>query len=329
MNIKINKLNQVIQKQYNNIAGIVVLKNNQVHYESYFNNCSVESRIHVYSVAKSIISILIGIAMDKGYIQSVDQKVLDYFSDYSVKRGASTIHNISIKDLMTMTTPYKYKFAPYTYLKYFMCDDWVKYTLDLLGGKGKIGEFKYTPLVGPDLLSGIILKATGQSVIDFATEHLFMPLDITVDGNVILHSAREQSAFNKATNISGWVSDSKGVNSGGWGLTLSAMDMAKIGQLYLNKGMWDGKQIVSQSWIKESTKEHSRWSKINLDYGYLWWIIDSEEGCYAAMGDGGNVIYINTKNDVVISITSLFKRNVVDRIEFIQEVVEPLLDLKE
>ena len=83
-----------------------------------------------------------------------------------------------------MTAPYKYKFAPCTYIKYFMSDDRVKFTLDLLGGKGQIGEFRYTPLVGPDILSGILVKATGQSVFDFATENLFSPLGITVESNV-------------------------------------------------------------------------------------------------------------------------------------------------
>ena len=88
---------------------------------------------------------------------------------------------------------------------------------------------------------------------------------------------------------------------------------------------WDEKQIVSAGWINESTKEHSLCEKINLHYGYLWWIIDGKERIYAAMGDGGNVIYINTEKNTVISIASLFKRNVEDRIKFIKEYIEPIL----
>lgn len=95
-------------------------------------------------------------------------------------------------------------------------------------------------MLGPDILSGILVKATGQSVFDFATENLFSPLGITLESNVVLHSAKEQREFNKATNISGWVSDPTGINAGGWGLTLSPMDMAKIGQLCLDGGMWNG-----------------------------------------------------------------------------------------
>lgn len=323
---KITELEKKIRNDYSNIAGIVVLKNGKMLYENYFNECTDASRIHVYSVSKSIISILIGIAMDKGYIKSINQKVLDFFPEYTVKKREKTIQNITLKDLLTMTAPYKYKFDPYTYIKYFMSKDWIKFTLDLLGGKGQIGEFRYTPIVGPDILSGILIKVTGQSVFDFATENLFSPLGITVESNVIFHSAKEQREFNKAKNISGWVTDPNGVNAGGWGLTLSPIDMAKIGQLCLDGGVWNGKQIVSTQWINESTKEHSRWEKINLPYGYLWWIIDNKEHSYGAVGDGGNVIYFNTKKKIVVSIASLFVPKVKDRIEFIKEHIEPIFE---
>lgn len=322
---KVIELEKIISNNYSNIAGMVVLKDGNTLYENYFNGCTANSRIHVYSVTKSIISILIGIAIDKGYIKSVNQKVLDFFPDYTVKKGETTIQNITLKNLLTMTAPYKYViFAPYK--KYFTSDDWVKFTLDLLGGRGKIGKFRYAPLIGPDILSGIIVKATGQSVLDFATKNLFSPLGITVETNVVFHSKEEQLAFNKAKNISGWVADPNGVNTGGWGLTLSSRDMAKIGQLYLDNGIWDGKQIVSKRWIDESTKEHSIWEKLNLPYGYLWWLDSDKEHGYAAMGDGGNIIYVNTKKKMVVSITSLFVPKSKDRIKLIKEYIEPIFD---
>ncbi len=318
---KVTELENKINNNYSNIAGIVVLKDGKTLYENYFNECTAASRIHVYSVTKSIVSILIGIAMDKGYIKSSDQKVLDFFSDYIVKKREKTIQSITFKNLLTMTAPYKYKFAPY--IKYFTSDDYVQFSLDLLGGREQIGKFRYAPLIGPDILSGILVKATGKSVFDFAAENLFSPLGITVETNVIFHSKEEQLAFNKAKDISGWVVDPSGVNTAGWGLTLTPMDMAKIGQLYLCGGMWGDKRIVSEKWIEESTKEHSRWEKLDLAYGYLWWL--HEDG-YAAMGDGGNVIYVNTKKSMVISITSLFRPNVKDRIEFIKEYIEPVFE---
>lgn len=316
-----NELEKIIHSDYANIAGMVVLKDGKTVYENYFNECTAADKIHVYSVTKSILSILIGIAADKGCIKSVEQKVLDFFPDYPVGKGEKTIQNITLKNLLTMTAPYKYKLTPY--IRYFKSEDYVKFTLNLLGGRGKIGRFRYTPLIGPDILSGILVKATGQSVLDFATETLFSPLEITVERSVIFQTKEEQIAFNKARNISGWAADSFGINTGGWGLTLSAVDMAKLGKLYLDKGMWNGKQIVSEKWISESTQEHSRWEKPNLPYGYLWWIGDNG---FAAMGDGGNIIYVNKKRNMVVSITSLFQPKARDRIEFIQKYLEPIFE---
>ena len=322
---EVTELEKRINKDYGNIAGMVVRKDDKTLYENYFNGCSATSRIHVYSVTKSIVSLLIGIALDKGYIKSLDQNVLDFFPGYPVKKGEKTIQKVALTHLLTMTAPYKYKlFAPY--VKYFKSDDSIKFSLDLLGGRGRIGKFRYTPLIGPDILSGILVKATGQSVFDFATEHLFLPLGITVEGVVVFHSKEEQLAFNKAKDISGWVADSAGMNTAGWGLTLSAMDMAKIGQLYLDRGMWEGKQIVSAKWVDESTREHSRWEKLNLPYGYLWWLVNEKEHACAAMGDGGNVIYFNTKKRIVVSIASLLEQNAKDRLELIKEHIEPIFE---
>lgn len=315
-------LERLINSSYNNTAGIVVLKNGKTLYENYFNEYTASSTLHVFSVTKSIISILIGIAIDKGYIKSINQKVLDFFSDYAVKRGEKMIQNITLKDMLTMTAPYKYKSEPYT--EYFTSTNWVNSALDLLGGKGKIGEFRYTPLIGPDILSGILVKATGQSVLDFAIEYLFSPLSINVEGNVVFRNKEEQLAWYKEKNVRGWVADPQGINTAGWGLALTSMDMAKIGQLYLGGGLWKGKQVVPAWWIDESTKEHSQWGK--LSYGYLWWIIDDKEHIYAALGDGGNVIYVNTKGNMVISISSLFMLGATDRIKLIKEYIEPMFE---
>lgn len=321
---KILELEKIINKDYKNIAGLIVLKDGKTLYENYFNGCTANSKLHIYSVTKSIISILIGIAIDKGHIKSVDTKVLDFFPDYIVKKREKVIQKITLKDLLTMTAPYKYRFNPY--IKYFTSDDFVKFSLDLLGGKDDIGKFRYAPLIGPDIFSGILVKATAKPLLDFAKENLFEPLGITVDNNITFNSKEEQLDFNKSTNISGWVSDSKGINTGGWGLTLSATDMAKIGQLYLNDGIWNGKQIVSKTWIEESTKEHSRWDKLNIPYGYLWWISDDNNHGYSAMGDGGNTIFVNKDKKMVISIASLFIPRAKDRIEFIKKYINPIFE---
>lgn len=318
------QMDRIINKSYNNIGGIIVQKGGKTLFESYYNQCNCDSTFHVYSVTKSIISILIGIAIDQGHIKSLNQKVLDFFPDYTVKRGENTIQNVTLKNLLTMTAPYQYKSEPYS--EYFSSDDWVKSSLDLLGGKGKLGAFRYTPLIGPDILSGILVRSTGQSVIKFASDFLFSPLGIHVSGNVVFSKLQEQLAWYEEKNTKGWVADKNGVNTAGWGLSLTTRDMAKIGQLYLNRGVWKDKEIISAGWIDESIMEHSRCNQYKLSYGYLWWMIDDIEHSYAAMGDGGNVIYVNSKKQMVVSIASLYKPNAKDRIRFMKEYIEPVFE---
>lgn len=321
-NERIMELEKKINSDYSNIAGMVVLKDGKTLYEKYFNDFTATHTIHVFSVTKSIISILIGIAIDKGYIKSIDQKVLDFFPNYTAKRGEKTIQTITIKNLLTMTAPYKFRSAPYT--KVFSNEDWVRATLDLFGGKKPVGEFRYMEMIGPDILSGILVKATGRSVLDFAREFLFSPLGIAVQSNIILYTPELHVASIKTNNNSGWVADESGNNTAGWGLTLTAMDMAKIGQLYLDGGKWKDKQIVTTAWINESTSEHSRWKEEDLPYGYLWWT--GIGNGYAAMGSSGNVIYVNPTKKMVLSIASLFKPTAKDITELIKNDIELIFD---
>ena len=319
---QITSLENKIKKEYGNITGIIVLKDNNAAYESYFNQCSENDPIHIFSVTKSIISMLFGIALDKGCIKNLDEKVIDFFPNYQTRKREKTIQHVTIRNLLTMTAPYKYRFNPYP--KYFSSDDWVISSLDLLGGNGKIGNFKYAPVIGIDILSGILVNATGKSVLEFAQDNLFSPLGISVDKNIYFQSKEEQLDFYQSKGANGWVADPKGTNTAGWGLSLTTMDMAKLGQLYLNEGYWNGRQIISRKWVAESTQVQSFWNARHLKYGYLWWIIDEAEHSYAALGDGGNAIYVNPEDRIVVAVSSLYVPGVKDRIDFIKGEIEPL-----
>ncbi len=323
MNLK-TQMEKVIIGSFSNTAGIVVRKNDQTVYENYYNGYTAGNTVHITSVTKSIVSALMGIAIDQGYIESIDEKILTYFPDYKIPREETSIQKITIKDMMTMTAPYKCKTEPY--VKAFESEHLVEFALDLLGGKGKIGEFRYSPMIGIHVLSGILMRAIGQSILDFATENLFSPLEIVVKENVELHNKEENLSFLKDRNISGWVVDADGVNMAGWGLTLTPTDMAKIGQLYLDKGIWNGRQIIPSAWIVESTREHSRCKEWKLSYGYLWWIIDAKEGVYAAMGDGGNTIYVNEKKHLIIAIACSYLQGTKDRLKLIRDYIEPVFE---
>ena len=319
---KIKEFEQVIHSDYHNTVGIVVEKNGKTLYESYFNGYTANHAIQVYSVTKSVFSALMGIAIDKGYIKSIDQKVMDFFPDHVISQGEETMQQVTIRDLLTMTAPYKYEIEPYE--GFFMSENWLKFALARLGGKKKTGEFVYSAIVGTHILSGILAKATGGSILDFAVENLFSPLGIKVQCNVELRTKEEHLAVMNDKNTSGWAVDPQGLNPAGWGLFLTPFDMAKIGRLYLDGGVWEGKQMVPAWWIAESTRTHSRWGE--LSYGYLWWIIDDQEPVYAAMGDGGNVIYINAKKKMVIAMAGLFvpDGDAQDRIRLIMEHIEPM-----
>lgn len=319
---QIRSMESKVRKEYGNITGIVVLQDGHTVYEKYFNDCSQNEPVHVFSVTKSIISMLFGIALDQGYINSLDEKVIDFFSDYHIRKKEKTIQHITIRNLLNMTAPYRFRLHPYP--RFFSSEDWVMAALGLLGGNGKIGNFRYAPVIGPDILSGILIHTTGQSVLEFAQNHLFSPLEISVKKNIYFHSKEEQMHFHQSRGINGWVVDPNGTNTAGWGLCLTTMDMAKLGQLYLNGGNWKGRQIVSGEWTAESTQVQSVWKARHLKYGYLWWVIDEEEHSFAALGDGGNAVYVNPKAGIVAAVSSLFAPRVKDRIDFIKSEIEPL-----
>lgn len=314
---------QEIEENHTNITGMIIQKGDKRLYEHYFNDCHQRSTIHVYSISKSILSLLFGIAQQEGYIEDLEGSILSYFPNHQVKN--EDLQKITVKNLLTMTTPYKAGFPPFTYLRYFMSHDWTKFTLKRLAEK-PIGQFNYTPLVGPDILSAILAQSTGQSPLEFAQKKLFAPLGIHVEKAIYLKTAKEQVIFNKSTTTSGWVVDATGLNAGGWGLTLATDDLLKIGQLILNKGKWHGVPLIPEEWLNEMQQPHSYWAKEQLDYGYLWWIIDKSKPIIAAMGDGGNVLYIDQEQEVVIAITALFKENVTDRLSFIQQTIMPLIE---
>ena len=321
------ELYHLIKERQPNICQVVAYKNNEKVYSECWNGYKPDDCTHIMSATKSIMSLLIGIALDKGQIGSVEDKVLDYLPDYKVKRGEKTIYKVTIKHLLTMRAPYKCKGDPWT--KVCSGDNWTFSSLDFLGGrKGLTDEFNYRT-VCLHILSGILYRVTGMKTVDYANRYLFEPLDIAVHENYYAETAAEHKQFTigKTPKANIWFCDPDGLGTPGYGLCMSAEDMAKIGLLCLNKGIYDGKQIISTSRIEEMMtpraveSDHFR----GMDYGYLWWIIDREKKIHAAIGNSGNVIYINPEKDIVVAVASYFKPTVFDRVDFIQDYIEPFI----
>ena len=313
-----------------NIKQIVAYKNNVLEIEEYRDDFTKEDTMNVMSVTKSVTSLLIGIAIDQGLIKSVDDFVMDYYKDiYTPKKGEKTIFDVTIRHLLTMTAPYKGKSEPWT--KVCTSEDWTLTTMDILGGRNGItNEFRYHTL-GVQILLGMIRITSGMNVLDFANEYLFKPLGIEQRINAGCKSKEDQFEYlmNKNDHGKVWFLDPTGMPTAGWGVPLSAYEMAQIGLMVLNNGVYDHQRVVSENWIEMMTKSYvSTDEKFgNQDYGFLWWLPHRTSDVIAAIGDGGNIIYVDRKNQIVAAITGHFKRMVFDRVEYIEKnIVEALLE---
>ena len=310
-----------------NICQIYAVRDGATVYDDCWRGFRTEDAMNVNSVTKGVMALLTGIALDRGYIRSVDQKVMDYFPDYTVKRGEKTIFDVTVRHLLTMTAPYKYKSEPWT--RVCTSDDWTRAVLDFLGGRGGItGEFKYATL-GIQILAGVIERASGMKCIDLANRYLFEPLGLP--GRIPHGDSSKEDQFdffmNKNPRRYEWYTDPQGAVTAGWGLCMSAKDMAVIGAMVLGDGAYRGKRIVSAEYIGEMLTPRLKLGERmgNMEYGYLWYKPFEDREVYAAIGDSGNIIYINRENNVSVGMTGTFKPRIFDRVEFIERMVLPVI----
>ena len=309
-----------------NICQICAIRNGTVIYEDSWRGFASEDAVNVNSVTKGVMALLAGIASDKGLI-SVDDKVMDYFPEYQAKRGEKTIFDVTVRHLLTMTAPYKGRSEPWK--KVCTSDDWTKAALDFLGGRAGItGEFRYATL-GIQILAGIIERGSGEKLIDFANKNLFIPLGIPE--HVIHGDSSKEDQFdffmNKGPRKNEWYSDPQGTVTAGWGLCASAKDLALIGCMVLNGGSMGKVRIVSSEWINSMLTPYQKLGERfgNMFYGYLWYKPFEDREVYAAIGDCGNIIYVNKDKNVAVGVTGTFKPMIFDRVEFIEKNVLPLV----
>lgn len=309
-------LDTLIHSEYGNTGAIIIVKNGNLIYESYYNGYSPVDPFHVASVTKSILSAVVGIALERGLLKSIDQKVPDFFPEYPTAGADRHKREVTVRHLLTMTAPYSYEQEPFQEL--CMSPDWTAFALDLLGGSEAPGAFRYST-AGAHLLSAIVTRCTGKNACEFANEFLFGPAGMKLLPNLSI-TAADCEAFLYGRPESGWVTDPAGNSAGGWGLTLIPRDMARFGLLYLNRGRSGGRQIISEKWIDDSTAMNPN------HYGYLWWLPEvgpRAARSFAALGDGGNVIYCLPEKELVVVIASQFMMNPGDRLALIQNVILP------
>ncbi|MEL6406545.1 MAG: serine hydrolase [Chloroflexota bacterium] len=320
---KLHYLDEMIRSQYSNVNGIVIVRRGYIVFEKYYNNHNPNDTHHVASVTKSIVSALVGIATDMGFIKSVEQKVLDFFPELKTASNDLQKRALTIKHLLTMTAPFTLAWKDGQMTSREPLDrlrrqrNWTQYIFKSMSRNGQLGRFQYST-AGTHLLSVILTRATGISTREFANEYLFRPLGMKEIADHDMKSFQLDDVF--GDNVTGWVKDPQGYTTGGWGITLTPRDMARFGFLYLNDGVWDDQQIISKTWIERSTV-----ANLN-NYGYLWWIREEKTKIYSALGAGGNVICCMPEKDVVVAIASKIVRRTLDPWVLLDSLILPTID---
>ena len=276
------KMFETIQEQNHAIDSVTVVRHGYLVTDAAIYPFRPDSKRVVNSCTKSVVSALIGIAIDQGHIESVEQPLLDFFPDRSVANLDARKQAMTLEDVLMMTTglrcrdSYLYDWRGLDQMR--ATDDWIQFMLDLPMTKAPGSRFEYCNGAS-FLLSAIIQETTGMTAQAFAEEYLFTPLGIS--------------------DVA-WPENPQGISIGWGGIEMRPRDMAKIGYLYLNEGRWDDEQIVPAEWVKASTQKHIP-ATLQDGYGYQWWIAD--DGVYMALGYAGQYILVAPEKEMVVVFT--------------------------
>ena len=243
----VKMLQFVVDRRYD-LHSLLVIRNGYAVMETYFPPFEPDTKDDLICVSRSFVSALTGIAIEQGYIEGTDQKMLDFFSDMSLANDDPRKNDITLEHLLTNRSG----------LQVEEIDDektQIQQILDspMGGDPGTGAGFGYEPYI----LAVILQRAIGTDPLSFAREHLFEPLGIS--------------------DVS-WDTDVNGVYIP-TGMQMTPRDIAKLGYLYLKNGVWNGEQIVPAEWIAASLQAYRKTS-CGIGFGYQWWLYQS--GAYAA-----------------------------------------------
>lgn len=290
----ITKLIQIIKSNPpNDFRGMVVIKDNKLVVEEYFNTYWRETIHDIRSAGKSVTSLLLGIAIDKGLVKSAEQSIYDFFPSPKFTQPKTDGHkDIKIKHLLAMSSGLSADDdddnSPGGTANWLTDDDWVNFAISLPMIFSPGQKFIYNDIC-PMLVGAIIEETSGKKLSDFAKENLFSPLGI-----------REYYWYTAPNGSTGPMGN----------LYLSTLDFAKIGQLLINKGQWQGKKVVSSTWINEMSRKQLDIDDVFANaYGYFWWrttrnINGKKYDCIYASGNGGNLLFVVPSERLVVSLIS-------------------------
>lgn len=292
----------ILAGDFKAITSVVIARHGKVIYEHYFDADGAGGLRNTRSATKTITGTLIGLAIDRKLLPGVGAHVMDYFADKMPLQNPDPRKNkITIEDFLTMSSLLECddenSFSRGNEERMYLVEDWAKFTLELPvrgfpGWQTKPADSPYGRswqycAAGPTTLGVLLERAVKEPVPNFASRTLFAPLGIT--------------------NLK-WQFQPLGTAMTGGGLSLRSRDLLKIAQLYINNGNWNGHQIISPAWVRQSLEPHAN-AREDTDYGYLWWLQTFHSHrrpikSYGMYGTGGNKVFIFPGQQVAVVITT-------------------------
>ncbi len=269
---------EAANREIDTLHSVMVLRHGQVVAEGWWSPESPEKPHVLWSLSKSFTSTAVGLAVEEGRL-SIDDRVLDFFPDDAPAEPSGNLRAMRVRDLLTMTCGHQDE------VKFSEGTPWVRAFLAHPVPHKPGTHFQYNS-PGSYMLSAIVQKVTGETVVDYLTPRLFDPLEI-------------------AKPI--WDASPQGISLGGWGLYLRTEDIAKFGQLYLQNGEWNGEQLIPSAWVEQATtKQVSNGSDPDKDwdqgYGFQFW--RCRHDAYRGDGAQGQFCIVLPERDAVIAITA-------------------------
>lgn len=280
------------------LHSLLVVRHGRLVVERYFGGTQPQDTWNVKSVTKCMLSALVGIALERGYIRSLDQPVLDFFPEYRDQVTDPRLQQITIRHLLTMSAGLEWEENGSITFRWLRSPDWVRFALQskLVADPGAMWNYNSAL---PHLLSAMLTKASGTNTLALARQALFDPIGAVVGK---------------------WDQDPQGYFYGGSELHMIPRDLAKFGYLYLNHGEWNGKQVVPAAWVRASTQQTN-----SAHYGFLWWLDTFESHpLYFAQGLGGQHIVVVPDLDAVVVTTSFLPTH-ISALSFIKLYILPCL----
>ena len=266
---------------------LILMRNGHIVYEQYFNGSHAADSNNIASISKSILSALVGIAFEQGAFMTLDDRVADYLPEYFAEPADPRLLDLRLRHLLTMTHGLAWKENESERLLTGSAD-WVADILSLPLSNEPGTLFHYSTGVS-HVMSAVLTEATGMSACEFAHRYLFAPLGIDAEF---------------------WGVDPKGYFTGGHSVSMTARELARFGQLFLQEGRWQGEQVVPGWWVVASTSPQVDIGNDYAGYGHYWWLNRiAGYDMYSALGAAGQILHVIPELELVMVTTHSFAGN--------------------